>query len=281
MSRSRRKLTDVDHDRTAADGSTMDNKRSAVPALLEELVADIRAALGDDLVAIYLFGSYVTGDFEPGVSDLDFVAVSARQLHEIDLGRLGMTHASFADRHPEWSDRIEVVYVSEDALRAFRTSPGRLAVISPGEPFHLRDEPPSEWIQNWYLVRETGVALFGPIATALIPPIAWPEFVAAIRRYARGIAARSLDDVSPGQLAYNVLTICRALRAVETDTLDSKREAAAWVRERDPDRAELIDAALRCRQSGGTVELDDPRTRSEAVAFIRQIAARISGPSPS
>ena len=172
------------------------------------------------------------------------------------------------------------MYIGVDALRSFRTSHGRLAVISPGEPFHLRDERPSEWIQNWYLVRETGVAWFGPDATSLIPPIAWPEFVAAIRRYAREIAGRSIDDVSPGQLAYNVLTICRALRAVETDSLSSKQEAAAWARERDPDRAWLIDAALRCRLSGGTIGFDDTDTRSGAVAFIRQVAERISGPDP-
>ena len=258
----------------------MDPERAAVAALLDELVADIRSALGDDLVAIYLFGSYVAGDFEPGVSDLDLVAVSTRQLHEPDLITLDRTHRSFADRHPDWSDRIEVVYISVDALRSFRTSRGRLAVISPGEPFHLRDERPADWIQNWYLVRETGVALLGPVATQLIPPIAWPEFVAASRRYAREIAARSLDDVSPGQLAYNVLTICRALRAVETDTLSSKREAADWVRERDPDQAWLIDAALRCRLSGGMIGFDDPGSRSEAVEFIRQVADRISGPIP-
>jgi len=258
----------------------MDTEPAAVVALLEELVADIRAGLGDDLVAIYVFGSYVAGDFEPGVSDLDLVAVSTRQLHEPELMTLDRMHMSFAGRHPEWSDRIEVVYIGVDALRSFRTSRGRLAVISPDEPFHLRDERPAEWIQNWFLVRETGVALFGPVATSLIPAIAWPEFVSAIRRYAREVAARSLDDVSPGQLAYNVLTICRALRAVETDTLSSKREAAAWVQEWDPDRAWLIGAALRCRLSGGTIGFNDPDSRSEAVAFIRQVADRISRPIP-
>lgn len=257
----------------------MDSERSAVAALLEELVANIRAALGDDVVAIYIYGSYVAGDFEPGVSDLE-VAVTAREVGELDVVGLGRTHRSFADRHPDWSDRIEAVYISVDALASFRSSRGRLAVISPGEPFHLRDDRPSEWIQNWYLVRETGVALFGRVATSLIPAIAVPEFVAASRRYAKEIASRSLDDVTPGQLAYNVLTICRAERTVETDMLSSKQEAAVWARERDPERAGLIDAALRCRLSVGTVGFDDHGTRSEAVAFIRQVAERISGPNP-
>ncbi len=134
----------------------------------------------------------------------------------------------------EWSNRIETVYIGQDALRSFRTSTGRLAVISPGEPFHLREEPPAAWIQNWYLVQETGVVLFGPPAESLIPPVAWPEFVAASVRYAGEIASKRLEDFSPGYLAYSVLTVCRAQRTVEAGTHGSKQEAAAWARERDP-----------------------------------------------
>jgi hypothetical protein len=254
----------------------MDSAQPIVAALLEELVSDLRATLGDDLVGIYLCGSYVSGDFDPGVSDLDLVAVTSHDPEKIDLAGLGRTHRAFARRHPDWSDRIETVYIGQDALWSFRASAGRLAVISPGEPFHLREEPPAEWVQNWYLVQETGVVLFGPPAASLIPPVAWPEFVAASVRYAGEIASKSLDEFSPGYLAYTVLTMCRAQRTVETGTHGSKQEAAAWAGERSPEWSRLIDAALRCRLSGGTVGFDDPVTRSEAGKFIRQVAAQIS-----
>ena len=252
----------------------MANERSSVASLLEELVSDLQAALGDDLIGIYLYGSYVSGGFDPGVSDLDLVAVTPRDADELDLASLERTHRACARRHPEWNDRIETVYVGLDALRSFRTSRGRLAVISPGEPLHLRDDPVAAWVQNWYLVRETGVALFGPPASSLIPPIPWPDFVAASRRYAGEIASHDLSDHSPGHLAYIVLTICRARRVVESGTYGSKQEAAAWAREGDPDRAWLIDAALRCRLSSGMTGFDDPFTRAAAVAFIRESALK-------
>ena len=252
----------------------MDNERSSVDSLLEELVSGLQVAIGDDLIGIYLYGSYVSGGFDPGVSDLDLVTVTSRDPEQLDLASLERTHLAFVGRYPEWNDRIETVYVGRDTLRSFRTSRGRLAVISPGEPFHLRDDAVAAWVQNWYLVRETGVALFGPPASSLLPPISWPDFVAASRRYAGEIASHDLSDYSPGHLAYIVLTICRARRVVATGTYGSKQEAAAWAGEGDPDRAWLIDAALRCRLSSGMIGFDDPFTRAAAVAFIRESALK-------
>jgi hypothetical protein len=143
-------------------------------------------------------------------------------------------------------------YVGRATLEAFRTSPGSLAVISPGEPFHVRDDRVAEWLQNWYLLRETGVPLYGAEAAATVPPIAWAEFVAATVRYADELRNRSRLGAGGGVLAYTILTLCRALRTVRTQTHGSKQEAAAWTRERMPEWAPLIDAALECRLSRGT-----------------------------
>jgi predicted nucleotidyltransferase len=245
-------------------------------ALLERLVSDLRAVLGADLVGTYVYGSHVSGGFDPGVSDLDLVAVVAPPLEAIDLEGLGRTHRDFVSRYPAWDDRIEVVYIGRAALWSFRTSPGPLAVISPGEPFHLRDERPVLWLQNWYLVRETGVTLYGPNARVIVPPISWTEFVTATVRYADEVSHRSFDDVSPGALAYAVLTMCRALRAVRAQTHGSKQEAAAWTREQMPAWASLIDVALCCRLLGGATGLADMQTRAAAIRFIGLVAAQIT-----
>ncbi len=159
--------------------------------MLETLVSRIHAALGDDLVGIYLYGSYVSGGFDPGVSDVDLVVVTAREADQIDLAGLGRVHDDVVSLHPDWSDRLEVVYIGRAALRSFRTSTARLAVISPGEPFHLRDDRVVEWLQNWYLIREAGRTLFGPPAGTLVPPISMAEFVAAAARYADQISRQS------------------------------------------------------------------------------------------
>ena len=103
-------------------------------ALLRELAADIGGAVGPDLVGLYVTGSYVAGGFDPAVSDLDLIAVTRDDAADLDLGRIRAMHAAFVGRHPEWSDRIEVVYIGADAVASFRSSHGSIAVISPGEP---------------------------------------------------------------------------------------------------------------------------------------------------
>lgn len=253
----------------------------SVDTLLEGLVANVHAVLGDDLVGVYLYGSYVSGDFDPGASDIDLVAVTATEADAIDLEDLGRVHDEFVGAHPDWNDRLEIVYISRAALRSFRTSAARLAVISPGEPFHLRDDRVVEWLQNWYLIRETGVVLFGPPAASLVPPVSMAEFVAAAARYADQISRQSLREAGPGARAYAVVTICRALRTVETQAHASKHEGAAWARERMPEWAWLIDEALRCRLSRGTIGFDDERARAGAEEFIALVAARINQAHPA
>ena len=247
----------------------------SVDTLLEGLVAGVQAVLGDDLVGVYLYGSYVSGGFDPGVSDLDLIAVTSREPEELDLEGLGQVHDAFVNANPDWNDRLEIVYISRAALRSFRTSAARLAVISPGEPFHVRDDRVVEWLQNWYLIRETGVVLYGPAAASLVPPISMAEFVAAAARYADQISRQSLHDATPGARAYAVVTISRALRTVETQAHASKHEGATWAKERMPEWAWLIDEALGCRLAKGTLGFDDERTRAGAEEFIARVAARI------
>jgi hypothetical protein len=247
------------------------------PDLLSALTSAIRRVLGDDLVGLYLYGSAVTGGFDAGVSDLDLAAVTTSEVEALDLAGLERMHRLFEEQNPEWRGRIEVVYIGRATLASFRTSTGSVAVISPGEPFHVRDDRVIEWLQNWYLIRETGRPLWGPPAKYVVPTVAWSEFVDATIRYASEVGKRTRADVGGGTLAYTILTLCRALRVVRTQTLGSKQDGAAWVRERLPDWAWLIDASLTCRLSGGNMGLDDEASRAGAETFITLIAAEISG----
>jgi hypothetical protein len=115
------------------------------------------------------------------------------------------------------------------------------------------------------------------VAADVIPPIARVEFVAAVVRYADWLRQRNCDDLGPGSLAYAVLSLCRALRTVRTGVPCSKQEAVAWTRQRMPEWAWLIDAALRCRMSRGTTGFDGEPTRTAAETFIRLLGDEITG----
>lgn len=244
--------------------------------VLEALTSGIRTALGDDLVAVYLYGSYVSGGFDAHVSDLDLVVVTEPEIDALDLDEIERMHARIALASPDWDDRIEVVYVGRATLASFRSSAGRLAVVSPGEPFHVRDDRVVEWLQNWYLVRQTGVVLDGPPAADVIPSVSWAEFVAAAARYAAQIARQDLRAASPGTIAYNVLTMCRAHMAVRGSLHGSKQEAAAWARRRSPEWAPVINEALRCRSSRGSVGFEVSTTRADAARFIEFVASAVA-----
>ena len=242
-----------------------------------DLSSEIQGVLGDDLVGLYVYGSWVSGGFDPGVSDVDLVAVTSPEVEALDLAALDQMQRTFVGRYPEWSDRLEIVYIGRATLRSFRTSAGSLAVVSPGEPFHIRDERVAEWLQNWYLVRETGVRLCGVDASEIVPSVAWSEFVAATIRYAEEVRDRSRSGAGGGALAYTILTLCRALHTVRTQTHGSKQESAAWTRERMPRWAWLIDAALACRLSRGTIGFEDERSRAAAETLIALLADEVSG----
>ena len=244
--------------------------------LLDVVVSGIKGVLGDDLVALWVYGSAVTGDFDVGVSDVDLIAVTRAGVDPNKLADLGRMHDDLVDRHGEWRDRIEVVYLARATLESFRSSTGPVMVISPGELLHVREERPDAWLQNWYLVRKTGITLHGRKPVGIVPAIDWSEFVEATARYADELVHRDRAGAHGGSLAYDILTMCRAFRTVRLDTLSSKAEGASWVAAQMPDWRRLIDAAMECRRSGGRTGLSDDRSREATEKFIRIVADEIA-----
>ncbi len=157
---------------------TIDPDAVAVLSLLRD---GQRRVLGADLVGSYLFGSAATGTFEPGSSDVDTIAVLRSDPTDTHLGSLRELHAGIVREMPDWDDRVEAVYLSTHALMNFRTT-SPAARISPGEPFHPI-EVDGRWLIDWYQLRTVGIALYGPPATQVAPPIMEGEYVEAVRQH--------------------------------------------------------------------------------------------------
>jgi hypothetical protein len=242
--------------------------------VLQRLVDGQREALGPSLVGAYLFGSAVTEDYEPSVSDVDTVAVlraapTARQLVDLDA-----LHRAIVVEMPEWDDRIECVYLSSDALRSFRTASSPAARVSPGEPFHAIRLDRS-WVLDWYPLRTVGVTLWGPRTTTIVPSISQAEYIEAVRRHLLGWP-RVDSGAAPRAQAYAILTMCRGLRTVRTGELVSKREAARWGCEVIPKHAQLIEAALTWRAEPRTRPLrDGAATIDTTRRFIADVQALV------
>src|SRR2546427_6190696 len=118
-------------------------------AVLADVREAIASVLDENLVGLYLYGSCITGDFDENVSDVDLLAVLNDDLSENQLGALALRHDAIARSHPQWDDRVVVVYISRRGLANFKERPSPAAVISPGEPFY-KLEARGDWLIIWY-----------------------------------------------------------------------------------------------------------------------------------
>src|SRR3954469_25862374 len=74
--RGRKPITRFDVGLGSTERDDMAEDDHEIRALLEELTRDLREALGPELRGLYVYGSFVSGGFDAGVSDLDLIAVT-------------------------------------------------------------------------------------------------------------------------------------------------------------------------------------------------------------
>ncbi|MBQ1044381.1 MULTISPECIES: aminoglycoside adenylyltransferase domain-containing protein [unclassified Micromonospora] len=240
--------------------------------VLSDLRETWRRALPNRLLGLYVHGSFVAGDFAVDRSDLDLLAVLADDPDEKLLDVLADLHADLDRRHPRWAGRIEVEYVSVDAVRAV---PGRnhmIARISPGEALHLLPAT-THRVVAWAAVHDHGRTLLGPPAGELLPAVDPGLVRAALLDHVRDWPAWVLEMTPPGAQSYAVLTLCRAFQRLCHGRQLSKRQAAEQTITAFPRRADLIawarDWWYDCGQDSDPGRFDDVR------AFVHEVSAAI------
>ncbi len=220
--------------------------------LLQIILSEIQNILGKKLVGLYLYGSLVTGDFDLKVSDIDLLAVLESDINDEEFKKLQEMHEDFAKEYKVWDNRIEVQYLSKLALKTFKTKKSKVAVISPGEPFHIKIIG-RHWLINWYMVQEKGQTLFGPSPKLIIDPISKAEFLKSNREHVKNWAKWVKDMRSRKAQSYAILTMCRALYADKNSEHVSKKQAAIWTQKQLPEWSQLIQNALVWREAGRNV----------------------------
>ena len=179
----------------------------------------MQALLGSDLIGLYLGGSFATGDFVPGVSDYDLLAVCARDLSDAHVGRLRTYHATLAVAEPE-SLRLEGDYAPRASLVAEGTT----------EPaWWFRDgalQQPEFMLSadNIANMRADGIALYGPPPRELLPVVTPDDVRAAVRN----MLAEAPDASSERAAAHEILGVARSLAALETGTPTSNLAGLRW-----------------------------------------------------
>jgi hypothetical protein len=221
----------------------------AVRAVLVALQEGIPKALEGNLVGLYLTGSLTYGDFEPGSSDIDYLAVMERPIDGFQRRALAALHADIGRGQPEWRERIEGSYVTTGMLPSIEPPTLPRPYINRGEFWDPDPAYGNEWLINRYALQTCGIPLAGPPITTLASPVSVEQVREASARDLFEEWVPQLDDPTflpdSHHEAYVCLTMCRILHRQFNNEVVSKRVAAAWVRPRVPARWQrLIDEAL-------------------------------------
>lgn len=247
---------------------------SAVNALLQRLLDEVRSTLGAGIVGLYLYGSLSSGDFDPLSSDVDFLVVTRDALSEAELAALEAMHRRIAASGLPRATKLEGWYVPRAAVRRFDPNNARHPTIGVDWEFGL-GEYRSDWIIQLHIVREHGVVLWGPPPATLIDPVTAAELRRATIDTTLGYWAAQLEGPEPEWLrtreyqAFAILTMCRILYTLEAGKIASKPVAADWARAHLPSQwRPLVDRALDWRHD------TQPDDMTEMLSFIHYTVER-------
>jgi Domain of unknown function (DUF4111) len=179
-------------------------------------------------------------------------------------------------KQPQWQNRLEIAYLSLEALRTFKTKSSQIAITSPGEPFHFK-EAGKDYLMNWYIVREKGKTLYGPPPQTIIDSMSKEDFVEAVKGHLREWPVYVYEMRKRGPQAYAILTMCRALHIYRNGEQVSKKQAAQWAARELPEWASLIENALVWRKDYGNSGLDQEATFPETLRFVHFVVDQVVG----
>ena len=230
---------------------------------------ELRAILGDDLVAMWAHGGTTAGRSSRS-GDLDTHVILARRPAELAVQRIEAAHDAIARQHGvEW----DAWYVLADYARR------------PEPPPHafLEGRRDTSWAlhrAHWLAGRH--VLLHGSAPSDLVLPPTRAELATDLGRELEHLERHVVEgDTDPYEATYAILNGSRILHAVETgDVVLSKREAGAWALEHLAARWHpAIEAALRAYDDAATP--DDVRLLADEMAgFVAMVRDRLPHPTP-
>ena len=233
---------------------TLSGLPTAVLGFTLSLVQRLRELQKDRLVGAYVVGSVALGDYVPGRSDIDVVAVILTALSvgekQAIVDALSHPHLECPTRGFEFVlyEQAHVVTPRSDAAFEINLNTG------PRMRSHVSFDPAID-PRHWFLIDRSiagarGMRLWGPRPERLLVPLPRPWLLQALTE---SLSWHSSHD----HVGYNsVLNACRAWKYTAEATWSSKTRAAAWVKARAPEFGPILDLCLALRAGSGDQEPD-------------------------
>jgi predicted nucleotidyltransferase len=236
------------------DGSSAALSREEALALADALARASSRALGDALAAMILHGSLTQGDYLPGRSDIDLLAVVNAPI--TDTQRAALARAIGHER-PRAAIRVDLRVVTREAAGAPTPRPpmeAHLTIRRPQPRLGIDGHHPGErdLVVELSVCRAHGRSLLGAPPSELIGdvPDAWVLEVGDAQ-----LADWQAIGDDPPYAQLTVLTACRIWRFAEERCHSSKDAAGHWALRRDPTLTVVRDA-LHQRRSDPTHPID-------------------------
>ncbi|HXH78561.1 aminoglycoside adenylyltransferase domain-containing protein [Nocardioides sp.] len=247
--------------------------------VLAALDHQVRSALGDSVVGIYLKGSFALGSGDSH-SDVDFLVVTHDELTPAEEQRVRALHRSFPDRTENWAHVLEGSYAPADALARRADGTPWLYVDNGQREMELSTHDNTE-VFRWVL-KHHAVVVSGAVGGSLVPQV--PD--SAVRDEAARLAVERHDSAlaEPEYLAngwgqpHEVLTNCRMLYTATTGAVCGKVAAAQWCLDIVADEwLPLIRAAISSRPDPWqrVHQQADPELTARTAPFITYMTSSI------
>jgi hypothetical protein len=245
-------------------------------AVLRELVAGVRAAVGDTFVAACLQGSFAVGDFDRH-SDVDFIVAVAQELSDDHVQALQVMHERLYRLDCEWAQHLEGSYVPVHILRHCDQRGRLLWYLDHGSRSLIQSEHCNTAVVR-QVVRQHGVVLAGPNPATLVDPVPVEVLRQEIMQTLSGWGRQILTDPEHFNnrfyQTFIVLNYCRMLHDLRAGTLGSKRAGAEWAKAAlHPSWSGLIDRAWDGRPDPAVSARQpaDPEDYKRTLEFIQYI----------
>jgi hypothetical protein len=188
--------------------------------------------LGTQLTGMYLYGSLSSGDFDPGSSDIDFVVITESELTQPTIDLLDKMHADLWNSGQKWASKLEGAYVPKDLIRRHKSNHRPMPIVN--EQSFYTGQIGSDWIIQRHIIRECGICISGPDPKTLIDPVSADDIRSAVMGlltewwFPMLNTPEWLAQRGSEYHAYAIISMCRALHAMEHGIIVSKPAAAAW-----------------------------------------------------
>jgi hypothetical protein len=255
------------HSSSASFEDVPELARTAWTRLRDELLS----ILGDELVAIWAYGSVIGSDRPRRPADLDTHVIVRRRPDAPTAQRIdGASQAIAVDAGVDW----DTWYIALADAR------------QPDHPPHAFREGRRDtaWaLHRAHLLAGRFVHVYGQEPAEILPRPTWPEVEVDLDRELEHIERHNHEgDRDPYEAAYAVLNGSRILHSIGThNVVLSKREAATWALEYLPERWHpAVRAALRAYDERAT-PADVELLASEMEQFIAMVRQRLPAAAES